>query len=67
MGKKLIRSVPMINIDNHLFEEAWRILIESKLSFTDCTNLVLLKLIGSNKIATFDKAFKEIKDIEVIN
>ena len=69
LGEKLLQSMLIINIDNHIFKEAWEIFRESKLnlSFTDCTNLVLLKLIGSNKIATFDKAFKEIKGIEVIS
>ena len=69
LGEKLLKSMPIINVDKHIFEEAWKIFLESKLnlSFTDCTNLVLLNLIGSNKIATFDKAFKEIKDIDVIN
>ena len=69
LGEKLLKSMPIINIDKHIFEEAWKVFLESKLnlSFTDCTNLVLLNLIGSNKIATFDKAFKEIKDIDVLN
>lgn len=69
LGTKLLQSIPIINIDNHIFREAWKIFTDTKLnlSFTDCTNLALLELIGTNKIATFDKAFKEIKNIEVID
>jgi len=67
-GVSLIHDVPIINIDQHMFDEAWKIFTKTKLnlSFTDCTNIVLLKLINSKNIATFDKAFKEIKEINVI-
>ncbi len=66
--EKLIQSIPIINLDKHMFDEAWRIFKETKtnMNFTDCTNLVLLKLLGSDKIVTFDKAFKELDDVEVI-
>lgn len=66
--EKIIQSIPIINIDKNIFDEAWKIFKETKtnMNFTDCTSLVLLKLIGSNKIATFDKAFKELNEIEVI-
>ena len=66
---KIIRDIPIINIDQHIFDEAWIIFEKTKLnlSFTDCTNLVLLKLMSSKKIATFDKGFNDIKDVELIN
>ena len=68
LGQQILKSVPIINIDKNIFNEAWNFFKESKLnlSFTDCTNLALLKLIGSKNIVTFDKAFKEIKEIDVI-
>ena len=62
IGQHLIESINIINVTSQIFQETWRIFKETKSnsSFTDCTNLALLKLIGSNKIATFDKSFKEI-------
>ena len=66
---RMIHDIPMINIDAHIFKESWKLFKETKtnLSFTDCTNIIILKLMNSKNIATFDKAFKEIKDINVIN
>lgn len=66
--RKIIRDIPIINIDQHMFDESWGVFEKTKtnMGFTDCTNLIILKLMGSNLIATFDKAFREIKDIEVV-
>ncbi len=68
LGHHLLQSVPLINLDTHLFEETWKLFtqIKQNLSFTDCSNLILLQLINSNKIATFDKTFREIKNLEVL-
>lgn len=69
LGQNIIASMPIINIDDSVFEQAWKLFEENNngLSFTDCTNVILLDFIDTKKIATFDKAFKEIKNIEVIN
>ena len=69
LGQKLLNSIPLITIDNLTFNDTWKLFKETKenLSFTDCTNLVLLKLMSSKKIATFDKGFNDIKDVELIN
>ena len=65
---RIIKSIPIINIDNHLFKESWNLFKETNLnlSFTDCTNVALIGLFKSNKIATFDEDFNKIKGIEVI-
>ncbi len=69
LGRNIIKSMPIVNIDNHLFDESWELFRELKqsLSFTDCTNLAILRLVGTKKITTFDKAFKTIKGLEVID
>ena len=68
-GQQIRDSLDIINIDSYLIEEAWKLFNETKtnLNFTDCTNLALLNLLGNKKIATFDKGFIEINDIETIN
>ena len=65
---KIIKSIPIINVDNQLFKESWNLFKESNLnlSFTDCTNIILTRLFKSNKIASFDEDFNKIKGIEVI-
>ena len=68
IGNQAIRSLPMIKVNWDLFDDAWKIFKESKtnLSFTDCTNLAIMQIMNINKIATFDKAFNDIQDLEVI-
>ncbi len=68
LGQQILKSVPIMNIDAHMFHETWKLFLESNsnLSFTDCTNVVILKMLQSKKIATFDKAFKEVKGIETL-
>ena len=54
-----------------LFKESWKIFKEqsdfTKLSFTDCSIIALMKKENIKKIATFDKDFSKIKGIEIIN
>ena len=51
-----------------VFTPAWDLFVKNnRLSFTDCTSIVFMNLLKINKIATFDKAFKTIKQIEVID
>jgi len=69
LGEKIMKSPSMFHIDNHIFNKTWKIFkkINLNLSFTDCTNLFLMDLTGSKYIATFDKEFKKVKEIEVID
>ena len=58
--QRILNDIPIINVNHPIFEKT-----KTNLSFTDCTNLVLLKLMGSNLIATFDKEFNKIKGINI--
>ena len=61
-------QINLVYIDPLTFDLAWELFKHtSKLSFTDCTTLVYMKLLGIKKVATFDKAFNEIKKIEIMN
>ncbi|MBI2671305.1 type II toxin-antitoxin system VapC family toxin [Candidatus Woesearchaeota archaeon] len=66
--QKIIQSVPIITTNQHIFQKTWDFFKETKtnLSFTDCTNIILARLIKS-KIVSFDREFKKVEDIEVID
>lgn len=58
----------LVPVEKNVFDKAWEIFQKTeKLSFTDCTNLAFMQTFGIGKIATFDKAFKEVKGIEVVD
>ncbi|MBI2971925.1 MAG: type II toxin-antitoxin system VapC family toxin [Candidatus Aenigmarchaeota archaeon] len=69
VGEKLNESAEMIKIEDLYFREAWEIFKDQKdtrLSFTDCTTLALMRGRGIKTIATFDGDFKKVKGITVV-
>jgi len=69
IGNMLIISADISYMDKDLFNNSWKTFQDqenTKLSFTDCSILTLMKNKGIKQIATFDKDFSKIKDIEVI-
>lgn len=69
-GNELKKSVSIIGISKDLFNDSWKIFKKQKdtrLSFTDCTILALMKKKRISSIATFDKDFNEIEGITVIS
>lgn len=70
IGRYLLDSeISIAPIDVVLFEKTWDEFQKQneKFSFTDCSNIAFMKLFGITKIATFDKAFKNVQGIEVID
>ncbi len=69
LGEQVLKSVLIINIDDHLLKEAWKIFSANKLNLNlvDCTNLMAMKIAGAGFIATLDKEFIQVKGIEVIS
>ena len=69
LGNSIIGSeVFLIKVDEIVFQRAWKIFRKTKnMSFTDCTNIAFMRVFGIERIATFDKAFKSIKGIEVVD
>jgi len=68
LGNFLFENLNIIKITDKLFSDSWKIFKENnKLSFTDCSNIAIMKAFGIKKIATFDKSFNKIKDIEIIS
>ena len=65
-----LKNVPTISINKNLFNYTWELFKNqenTKLSFTDCSILTSMKQEGINKLATFDREFSKIKDIQVFN
>lgn len=70
VGENLKLSTKILKIDESLFWAAWNIFKEqknTKLSFTDCTNISLLDSRKIKNIATFDKDFKLIKGLNIVS
>jgi predicted nucleic acid-binding protein len=68
IGNHLLKSLLVLNIDDHAFKEAWRLFATTKhgLSLVDCTNVIAAKLAGATGIATFDKEFRNVPGLSVI-
>ncbi len=70
VGENLRNSLEIINLELEILEEAWLIFKEQKdikFSFTDCTILATTEGNIIKNIATFDKDFEKIKEINVIH
>ena len=67
LGQSILKSIFMINIDNHLLDEAWKFFsaTELSLSLVDCTNIVIARTVSAEYIATFDKEFQKLKTIKI--
>lgn len=69
MGEYLLSSqFRLIAINSELFKRSWKLFIShNEFSFTDCTNIAVLQTFKIDNIATFDKSFKTVKGLTVID
>lgn len=69
LGSGIRDSYSLIRISDAVFESAWEIFRDQKgaLSFTDCASIALMEDIGIGNIATFDRGFRNLKGINVVN
>lgn len=69
LGQYILKSIFMLNIDDHILLEAWELFLNTKLdlNLVDCTNLIAVKIADSKFIATFDKEFKKAAGFVVID
>lgn len=69
IGENMINSIIIDSVDELMLEAAWNYFKSTTLglNLVDSTNLISMKKFGANKIATFDKEFKKVKGIKVIN
>ncbi|MEE8167486.1 MAG: PIN domain-containing protein [Candidatus Hydrothermarchaeales archaeon] len=67
LGHYLLNSeVSLLEVDRDAFNTAWERFKSVEMSFTDCTNIAVMRLHGIDKILTFDRGFKQVKEIKVI-
>ena len=69
-GKDILKSkIKIFKINKNIFQKAWQLFQDYnlKMSFTDFTNLAILELLKIKDIDTFDKDFRRIKNINVVN
>ena len=67
---EIIKSIKMFRVSEKTFDDAWDIFKEqkdTKLSFADCTIIATMNSEGIKNIAAFDKDFKKINGINVID
>lgn len=68
-GNELRDSIEIIRVDDSIFENAWDIFKGQKntrFSFTDCTTLAVMARERIKNIASFDKDFRVVKEINVV-
>ena len=68
IGQHILKSIIILNIDDHILSESWNLFSKTNLNFNlvDCSILTALKLINAKYLATFDKEFNKLKEIKVI-
>jgi len=67
IGEFLLNSdIEMLKVNDDVFNEAWEIFKEAKMSFTDCTIAATVKLFGIEHLASFDKGFRKFEWVRVI-
>ena len=68
LGSHILKSMFVSYVDESIFAPAWAEFSSStiSLSFVDWTHVIFMKSSQIEHIATFDKAFKEVKGISVV-
>ncbi len=69
IGEYLRKSVNLVEVMSSDFEDAWRIFKKQKktdFSFTDCTSISIMRRMNIRNLATFDRDFLKLKEVNVI-
>ncbi|WP_211198875.1 type II toxin-antitoxin system VapC family toxin [Candidatus Nitrosotenuis uzonensis] len=68
IGKLVRQSCNMIYTEKNVFESAWQIFSEQRLqlSFVDCITIATMKNQKIRQIATFDRDFTKIEEMDVV-
>lgn len=70
VGDVLRDSLGLFDVDEEVFDNAWKIFKNQKntnFSFTDCTILAVMQERGISHIATFDEDFLKFEGIKVVS
>ena len=69
IGKDILSSLGISYINEETFQKAWNIFSNqsnTKFSFTDCIIIAFMNIYNIKNLASFDKEFLNIKDINLI-
>jgi len=68
LGNSILNSeISVLDVSHTAFEDSWKLFNQRKnLSFTDCTSIKIMLENGIRNIATFDRGFKQFKEINVL-
>jgi len=69
LGEFIIKSeFVLVKVEEMVFQQAWKLFQETNnFSFTDCTIAAMMKIFGVEYLATFDKEFKNIEGLSVVD
>lgn len=69
LGDHIQKSMLKLNVDEHLLNKAWDFFSKTPLTLNlvDCTNVILTRLAHTNYIATFDKEFVKVQNLQIIS
>ena len=69
IGSHILDSeIFVAKIDSDIFQKSWDLFRQlDGFSFTDCSILAFMKTLGIKKIATFDKEFRKVDWLEVVD
>lgn len=70
VGNYIKQAIEILKINEDIFEDSWKMFKSqksSKFSFTDCSNVSLMKERNIIYIATFDQEFKKVPFIRVLS
>ncbi len=68
LGSHILKTIFILHITNHLLKQTWIFFAKTKLtlSLVDCSTIILCENIRAEYIATFDKEFKKITSIKIV-
>lgn len=68
-GNYIKQAIEIFKINEDIFDDSWQMFKNqkgSKFSFTDCSNVSLMKNRNITYLATFDQEFKKVSAIKIV-
>ena len=66
-GKYMRKSkINILNTSEPVINDAFKLFKNNEISFTDCSIVSSMKILGIEKLATFDKDFEQFQEIETV-
>ena len=66
IGEFLLDEVEILRVNDDVFNEAWKIFKQVKMSFTDCTIAAMVRMYEIDFLASFDRGFERLKWLKIV-